>query len=302
MAQRYDVSVIIVNWNRVDALQEALHYLRFQRGVRFEVLVIDNGSTDGSAERLSGMPSIRWIGLESNVGPAQARNIGIANARGRYLFFLDSDAVVAKSGLARLVARMDRDPTIGIVACRVIGCPSRRTDQWIYQYPRATHEHREFDTYSFSAAGAMVRSEAIRDAGRFWDALFIYNEEVDLSIRVLRAGFRVIYSPKVRVYHRPCTSGRMPAATYWHLQVRNWIWISYRYYSTLPRMRNILLHVGGYLIKGLVNGQLRACLSGILAGLVRTDIIRRFPDKLTREEQRLIRSLSRRYTLRLGRD
>ena len=90
----------------------------------------------------------------------------------------------------------------------------------------------------------MIRAEALRDAGPFWDDLFIYNEEVDLSIRVLRAGHRIIYYPEARVYHSASSNGRSGASTYWSLQIRNWIWIFYRYYSPfLLRRVNITEYI-----------------------------------------------------------
>ncbi len=294
------VSIVIINWNRLDDVMRCLNYLNSPRGVRYEVVVVDNGSTDGSVEQLSRIESIKFIGLGSNVGPARARNIGIEHASGQYVFFLDSDAVLAKSALARLVERMESDHSVGIAGCRIVDGRTRKIDQWFYQYPAATHEHVEFDTYSFSAAGAMVRAEALRDAGPFWDDLFIYNEEVDLSIRALRAGYRIIYYPRARVYHASSSNGRCGAATYWSLQIRNWIWIFYRYYSPAPCAVKISEYVLLYILKGLVNGHLHACLTGIWAGLAKSSIRRRYPDKLTRAEMVRIRSLSRRLRVRFG--
>jgi GT2 family glycosyltransferase len=301
MADTALVSIVIVNWNRLDDVRRCVHYLKLQHGVRYEVVIVDNGSTDGSAEQLSRIESVKFVGLDSNVGPAKARNIGIEHASGKYILFLDSDAVLAKAALARMVKRMESDPTIGIAGCRIINGLTRKIDQWFYQYPSSTHERVEFDTYSFSAAGAIVRAEAIKDAGPFWDDLFIYNEEVDLSIRVLRAGYRIIYYPKAHVYHISSSNGRSGAANYWRLQIRNWIWIFYRYYSPIPCAVKISEYIVLYIIKGLYNGHLRACLDGIRAGLASSSIRQRFPDKLTREEMDRIHALGRRYRIRLGR-
>ncbi len=111
MADTPLVSIVIVNWNRLDDVLRCLHYLSRQRGVRHEVVVVDNGSTDGSAEQLAQIESIKFVGLESNVGPAKARNIGVEHASGKYILFLDSDAVLSKSALGHLVKRMESDPS-----------------------------------------------------------------------------------------------------------------------------------------------------------------------------------------------
>src|SRR5215468_242013 len=179
MQHRLLLSIVVVNWNRGAEVARLLQYLEDLDAPDLEIVVVDNGSTDGSAERLRRMKSVKFVGLPHNFGPAKARNIGVLRSSGKYVLFLDSDAVISRSGLARLVERMEGDPTIGIAGCRILDPASRKLDQWIYQYPSHTHERREFDTYSFSAAGAIVRREALRDAGLFWEDLFIYSEEVD---------------------------------------------------------------------------------------------------------------------------
>ncbi len=294
------VSIVIVNWNRLEDVLKTLHYLDCQRGVCYEVIVVDNGSTDESTERLSHIPSIRFVPLDSNEGPAKARNVGLEYASGKYILFLDSDAVISKVGLARLVARLERDPTIGIAGCRIINSYTRKLDQWLYQHPAATHQRTEFETYAFSAAGAVIRADAIRAAGSFWDDLFIYNEEIDLSIRVLRSGYRIIYYPGARVFHANSDRGREGPALYWYQQIRNWIWIYYRYYDSLSCFKKISMYIVAYVIKCIYNGHLRACLSGIRDGLARTGIRREYPDKLTGDEMRRIEALGRRR-FRLGR-
>jgi GT2 family glycosyltransferase len=265
------------------------------------VVVVDNGSTDGSAERLSRIGWARLIRLTTNVGPAEARNYGVASAKGKYIVFLDSDAVLSKLGLYKLFSRMESNPTIGIIGCRIVNSHTRKTESWIHALPASSHERQEFDTYSFSAAGAIARTQALRAAGPFWDELFIYNEEVDLSIRVLRAGYRILYSPVARVYHRVSQDGRIASGAYWRLQIRNWIWIFYRYYPTRARLRKLYAYIAIYLLKGVLNRQFKDCLKGILEGLWHTEIIRRFPDKLTPEEVERLYALNRRTRLKSGR-
>ncbi len=294
------VSFIIVHWNRHEDVLQTIHYLSKLRGPRFEIIVVDDGSTDDSPARLAAVDSITLIRLESNVGPAEARNVGIAEASGEYLVFLDSDALLSKRGLESLVERMDCDPTLGVIGCRILNYYTRRLDQWIYPCRPETYEHREFETYSFSAAGAMVRSDVCREAGLFWGELGIYNEEVDLSIRILKAGYRIIYFPRVAVYHQVSERGRKGAALYWRNQIRNRIWIFYRYYPAAVRWRKITVYVLVYLAKGLWNQRLAACLSGIVEGLQAFQIIRQYQDKLSHDQLRRLESLNRRSPFRLA--
>ena len=101
-------------------------------------------------------------------------------------------------------------------------------------------------------------------------------------------GYRIVHFPAVRVYHRPSTQGRCCNGTYWRFQIRNWIWIFYRHYPLVPRIRKVLTYIGVYLIKAVMNRQLMATVSGMIEGLRKTEIITRYPDKLTAEEVRQI--------------
>lgn len=297
------VSIVVVNWNRHEDVARIVRHLAKLRGSgpSFEVIVVDNGSTDGSIEGLASLADIRLVCAGENLGPARARNLGIEAAVGRYILFLDSDALLARNGLARLVERMDADPQIGIAGCRVVNGYTRKLDQWIYAEPAETYALVEFETYSFSAAGAIARAEALRKAGPFWDDLFIYNEEVDLSIRLHRAGYKILYYPHAPVYHFPSSRGREGSKTYWYYQIRNWIWIFYRYYPSMERWRKVVLYSMLYLVKGVLNRQLRACWSGIVAGLKQTDLIGQYDQKLTREELVRLAALNRRKSLHVGR-
>jgi GT2 family glycosyltransferase len=291
-----DVSIIIVNWNRADdVVRNVRHLDRLRgRGPAFEIVIVDNGSTDGSPDRLGALGGIRLVRLDRNYGPAAARNRGIEVAQGRYVLFLDSDAYLSRKALPRLVAAMDADPGVGIIGCRVVNGYTRKLDQWLYAEPAATHEHVAFETYAFSAAGAIVRAEALARAGAFWEDLFIYNEEVDLSIRILRAGYTIRYEPQAAVFHYASPRGRGGPDIYWYHQIRNWIWIFYRYYPAGARRRKVALYAFLYLVKGTLNLRPRAIVRGIAAGVRRTELIARYSDKLTVEELRRLAALNRR--------
>jgi N-acetylglucosaminyl-diphospho-decaprenol L-rhamnosyltransferase len=172
MIIRFKLTVIVVNWNRCDDVIRCVCHLTKVLGPGSEIIVVDNGSTDGSAERLAALPAIRLIVLGANVGPSEARNVGIRAAGGEHLLFLDSDALLSRHGLERLVTRMDARPDVGVIGCRIVNAATRRLDQWIYAQRAETHEYAEFETYSFSAAGALVRAEALRRVGPFWGELF----------------------------------------------------------------------------------------------------------------------------------
>lgn len=295
------ISVVIVNWNRRDDVADCVKSLGAQEEVPFEIIVVDNGSTDGSIELLERLEQVRLLVMGINVGPAKARNVGAHRARGEYLLFLDSDAFLENDALQKLAERMDRESDVGIIGCRILNYHDGKIDQWIYPDPYHTHGHVEFDTYSFSAAAALVRGSAFDRVDGFWEDLFIYNEEVDLSIRIIRAGFRVIYFPEVSARHRVSLDGRAPSTMYFYYQARNWIWIFYRYYPAFRRWRKVLVYANVYMLKGLVSGHPLACIRGLWDGVSRMSIISRYRDKLTATQVAAIESMNRRASVKIGR-
>lgn len=291
------VSVILVNWNRLSDTLENVASLKTQRYSELEIIVVDNGSTDASVEVLSEVDGIVLIARRHNDGPAAARNVGAEHATGKYLLFLDSDALISKRGVRRLVDLMEADPTISVAGCHITNYHTRRVDQWIYGLPYRRYE-APFDSYSFSAAGAMIRAETFFEVGGYWGDLFMYNEEVDLSIAISKIGGRIVYMPSVRVYHKVSPEGRQPSSSYFHLQSRNWMWIFYKHYPFVDRCRAMATYAVVYLVKGALSGRLWACTRGLFAGVWRWDLAAAFPEKMSREQVRAYEKLNPRSGIR----
>lgn len=294
------VSIVLVNWNRYDDVVWALAAIRQLDYPDYEIIVVDNNSEDGSAEKLSEVSDIALVRLCRNCGPSEARNIGMQSAAGKYVLLLDSDAVLARNALKVLVDRMEGEPDLGILGCRILNWNSRKIDQWVYAQSYEAYGNRPFDTYSFSAAGAMVRADVVKQVGGFWERLFIYNEEVDLALRFIRAGYRVAYEPDAHVLHRPATSGRQSSGNYFYYQIRNWIWIFFRHYPFIARWKKIGMYSAMYLVKGTLNRHPLMAIKGIIAGLVGIDAVNEFPKKMTRAEAKAYEDLNRRKSVRLS--
>ena len=292
------VSIVLVNWNRAADILDNIRWLRNQTWTNREIIIVDNGSRDDSVTLLRQIDDVRLIELPENLGPAQARNEGILCARGEFILLLDSDSYLGRRGLSKLVARMQLDPTIGIIGCRIMNWFTGDIDQWFYPQSYEQMGDTEFETYSFSGAGALLRTDVVRKAGGFWNELFIYNEEVDLSIGVFRGGHRIIYTPEVPVFHRSSPNGRVPTQRFFYYQIRNWIWILYRHYPFWPRVMRVSLLSAVYLIKGLRAGYTKACLRGIFDGLRGRQWIGHFTPKLSSDEIRRLSTLNRRWKLR----
>jgi GT2 family glycosyltransferase len=228
----FAASVVVVSFNTRRLLRECLTSLlaesgRLPAGCAAEVLVIDNASSDGSAEMVARefSDSVRLLRSEVNLGFGVANNLAMEAAQGRYLVLINSDAFFEPGALARALAHMDADPGAGIGGARLVGRdgapqPSARTFHSIAGTALVLSGISERTTRMDHDAGApasvdwvtgafmILRREALARTGLFDPAFFLYFEEVDLCRRVKSAGFRVMYWPDVVVTHHGGESSR----------------------------------------------------------------------------------------------
>jgi GT2 family glycosyltransferase len=208
-------SVIIVNYNGLDHLKRCLPSLLAQRYGEYEVLVIDNGSSDGSVEYVECVyPQVTAIRSATNLGYGGANNVGFEYASGEYLAMLNPDTVVEADWLRELVLALEKTPGAGLATSRVLllGAPKRINacgnditytgltvcrglGQSADRYP-----HQEVVPAVSGSAFAIKRS-VLEHIGGFDDTFFLYYEDTDLSLRAALAGYDCVYVPTSVVYH-----------------------------------------------------------------------------------------------------
>jgi len=224
-----DVSIVIVSFNTRDVLRECLESVeRESAGLRVEVLVVDNHSSDGSPEMIEReFPQVRLFRSEVNLGFASANNVALEVVRGRYPVLLNSDAFLRAGALALAVQHMDENPPVGLAGARLVGrddawqpsarmFPSLLTDFFVMtglagKFPRSRLFGRFDRTWAdpmeacecdwVPGAFSIIRAEALRKAGLFDPEFFLYSEEVDLCRRIKDAGYRIMYWPDIVVTH-----------------------------------------------------------------------------------------------------
>ena len=232
MVGTYDLSVVIPNWNTMRLLRGCLQsILRETRKAFFEIIVVDNGSSDGSREMVkSQFPGVRLIENHRNVGFARACNEGIRMARGRYILLLNSDTVILDGALDRMVEFMDLHPNVGICGPKILnpdgslnsmgGRNKRLFDpNWsaaaedplaalLRPFKTRFFDRREgrdpdkiADVDVVCGACLLVRRRVLDQIGLLDERLEIYNEEDDLCARAKEAGWRVYYFPKAEIIH-----------------------------------------------------------------------------------------------------
>jgi GT2 family glycosyltransferase len=213
------VSVIIPNWNGKRFLADCLNSLASQTYPSLEIVVVDNGSTDGSVELLkTSYPWVKLIGFDHNTGFSVAVNAGIRQSNGKFVALLNNDTVVDSDWLAESVKALTEHPEAGSVACKMLSYDDKTIlDGAGDGYRRGGLPgrigHREKDTgqfdqprYVLGACGgaALYRRELFKRIGLFDEDYFAYLEDVDLGLRAQAAGYKCYYVPTAIVYHLGC--------------------------------------------------------------------------------------------------
>src|ERR1035437_9235089 len=225
-----NISVVIPNWNGVQSLEACLDSLLGQ-SIKLSIIVVENGSTDGSLELLhKKYPNIELVVHKKNLGFAGGVNSGIKNAiknGAEYVALFNNDAVADEDWLKLLVDYLDKHPKTAAAACKVLNSTGQQLDStgdyftnWGLPYSRGRGEtdDGQYDnlTNIFAASGAasLYRTEALKDVGLFDEAFFAYYEDVDLSFRMQLAGWKIAYVPNSVVHHAiGMTSGRIKGFT-----------------------------------------------------------------------------------------
>ena len=231
-----DVSIVIVNWNGRQFLDACLDAVAAQQGVNAETILVDNGSTDGSAAYVSERyPWVRVLALTENRGFAGGNNAGVREARGRFVALLNNDTVADPGWLKTLLSAADDSV---LTTSRVVYMHDRRVIdsagdgmlRWGGAFKRhhgdtvdAAMESR--DVFGVCGAACLVAKRVFEELGGFDEHLFISHEDVDLSYRARLRGYRCRYvADAVVAHHGSSTLGRVSAFAVYHGQ-RNLEWV-----------------------------------------------------------------------------
>ena len=223
------VSIVIVNWNGLHLLDDCLRSLRAQTFRSFEVVLVDNGSSDGSAEWVAEhFPEVRLLALPENEGFCGGNNAGIRVARGEFVALLNNDTEAEPDWLEQLHAYMMSDPQCAVCDSKVLYF-DRRDTIWSAggSYGRSGaagfRSQGELDDGRFErpvevviavACAALYRRAVFEEIGMLDEYLFAGYEDVDWALRARLRGYRVMNVPSARVYHKVSATHKVNSPLY----------------------------------------------------------------------------------------
>lgn len=309
------VAAIIVNWNsRADVL-ECVASLEQSTYPNLHVVVVDNGSVDGSVAALRReYPAVTVIENGANLGFGRACNVGMAHALeggADYFFLLNSDLKIDPPAVEELVALSEEDRSIGIAGPVVYDYArpdviqqfggfaelTRAQVRGLYEWEVDVGQMPPQQEVTFIGGGIMfIRAALAQQVGGYDPMFFLYCEEVDLGQRVLRAGYKMVVSSRARVWHKLLGSfGGKTNPTVKHNYFRGWMLVGRRYLRGLDLLVfslqfwfNRLLR---FLVGCVVNGtpeMMVPAITGALRGLRDRRARRPAPAGFPREETSLV--------------
>ncbi len=220
-----DVSVIIVNFNTSTLLHRCLHSIKEKTfGVEYEIIVIDNASSDDSVRFVkSNHADVHVIESETNIGFGKANNLGSEQAKGKYLFFLNSDTELLNDAISHLFHFMETHPRCGIAGGNLVNASGDPTHSYrrtlpgpiseLYRFIPSlipivegknwhfNHTRKPMEVGYITGADMMIRRDLFTRLGAFDPDFFMYYEEAELTRRVRNSGQKAYSVPAARILH-----------------------------------------------------------------------------------------------------
>jgi GT2 family glycosyltransferase len=234
---RPKVIIIILNWNGKNDTLECLESLKLTQYPNYEILLVDNGSTDQSVETIKKRyPGLDMIVNKANLGYAEGNNVGIRRALAKnadYMLLLNNDTVVSPGFLDELIKVVEKDPAIGFAGPKVyyydyngrkdvINFAGGKVNLWngrAYHLGWKKADAGQFDTIRevdyVDGSCLMVKKEVIEKIGLLDPVYFAYWEEADWCVRGHRAGYKLMYVPGSKIWHKISASGTGTAYSYY---------------------------------------------------------------------------------------
>ncbi len=224
-----DVSIIIINYNTLELTKNTINsVIEKTQGIKYEIILVDNASADGSIEYFEEKYRNKIIFLKNreNLGFGRANNKGIEIAKGKYVFLLNSDTLLINNAIKILFEYMELNPKVGVCGGNLYDGELNPTHSYLKKIPSIKTEINYFfnilgkivkkiskkrDDFNYSesarevgyitGADMMIRKSILEKIGIFDEIFFMYSEEAELTYRIKQAGYKIISVPKAKIVH-----------------------------------------------------------------------------------------------------
>ena len=227
------VSFAILTYSRSQELQSCLDSILRQRYSPIEVVVVDNASTDATESIIKekyNLPFLRYVKVSENKGCVEGKNIAIRNCKGDIIIAIDDDALLTDvHAVEKIVDKFSQDREVGLLSFKSL-------NYFTGEVPREEFPHKdksldpdqEFETSYFIGVGYALRRIVYEKVGLYPPDFFFGFEELDLSFRIIDAGYKIFYFPQVTVLHKKSPSGRLSYNNLWLKRLENRVRVSIR--------------------------------------------------------------------------
>jgi GT2 family glycosyltransferase len=234
------ISIVVLNWNGQQVVEKCLKSLQEQTYDLLELIVVDNASTDGSAELVEkGFPDVKLIVNKTNLGFGGGNNVGIKASQGRYIMMLNNDTRLDSKCIEELRTSIEKDDRYGACASKIlleyednlidaagiVVCPDGLSIGRGRLEKGNTYDE-EAEVFFASDCACLYRREMLEDIGLYDEDFFAYADETDMGWRAQLAGWKCIYNPKAVVYHFHSASAGTYSPFKAYLVERNRIWVA----------------------------------------------------------------------------
>jgi len=278
-----DTQIIILNWNNYPDTKKCLDSVFKITSVEFKVILVDNGSTDGSVDRIGvEFPKVNIIKNRENLGFCEGNNIGIRKALengSEYIMLLNNDTVVDAEAINNLIKTASSDNNIGIVSPKILFMDNPNKIWFCGGYYRSIIKKPYHKNYGkndskfeailncdwVSGCCMLIKSSVFGKIGFFDEDYFANCEDVDLCIRAKKAGFRIVVDSRASIYHKFASSfGGKYSPFYTYFRTRNVLLLFKKQRMLLPLIINLFIFPFYSIVTSLFRLRFKSVLATIM--------------------------------------
>ena len=227
-------SVVIPTWNRKDDLSDAVNSVLQQKGAPFEIIIIDNGSDDGTQEYCLDLTTrdkrVRYFRFNENKGITIAENKGFLEAKGDIIFCLDDDELIEGDNLFQKVRFLADEKAWDILNIGIVNMHTGEWQDFAFSHSKKNNLHRSFYVNNFTNGTVFIKRKVIEKIGFFEEHYFRQGHENEYALRAVLNGFNILYYPELILKHK-VNPFRLSTQNVYYYMLRNTLLKNYKYFS-----------------------------------------------------------------------